>query len=164
MSEYLWYPCCPVEPTPYLCEHCTADTTPANVTVTFSDVTDGRFCLCEWMNATFVLPRTASEVFCIWALTGERECAPGYGTFSWNLQAQAMDFGAVRGWEVTLNITTNSGISVIKWRWSTATDAAFDCTASRTATLYYQSDIPHACCTIDGVTDWSGVGCLVNAA
>ena len=157
LAGIAWYPCCggggggDAE-----CEDCLTDDD--TITVTLTNITDGQFCLCEWINTAFILTRDA-YVACRWvASDNSHDCTLGGGIFSVAIRADAIS-GAVLIWEITLFISTSGGNHEV--RWEGTSDDLLDCTANVTGTFDWQSVLGHGCCW-GPPTDYSGVGCEIN--
>lgn len=121
-----WYPCCCGG---WTCVYCSteADT----VSVTFTGWGDYGSCTnCnETFNVTFVLSKSET-VGCRWIVTGNWDCG---GSISYSVTADATQVsGSNLGWKVTLSL---GPLQTNEYIWNSGSTSAFDCTATRTATI-----------------------------
>lgn len=150
-----WFPCCAqVDPPP--CDSCTADSD--TVSVTFSGIDDS-ICVCSWLNATFVLARTATNS-CRWQTTGTFSCGTG-GQYT--ITAEATTIPGIttrRGWRVTVSLAIPSGGigNTVTYQWKNSSIDPFDCTATRSLTVNSVASLPDLCDT----GSWSTSTCTIN--
>lgn len=135
------------------CGNCTAGTTPNRVQLQFANITDkcAVFWLCTQLNATFVLDVTTNICFYRYPTAVLVGPCTGGNTMAFDIWCQIDS----QGWLVTVRGVAGSPQSYTEWaffRWSSG-GGAFDCSASRTATLIDRHDpifcdFANATCTI----------------
>lgn len=127
----LWFPCCWCAE----CEYCTKDAD--TVAVTFTGFESGQ-CPCDWLNATFILPRDESATWfpCGWKLTGTEVCDYYGVNIDWEIYAIVNSTGTVAVWDVYLFLTVAGYcITITSWKWESTT-SRIDCTATRDVPFY----------------------------
>jgi hypothetical protein len=164
IAALAWYPCgCDYDPPP--CSICTADA--ATVTVQISGFTDDACPNCDSFDATYVFSRTGADA-CAWTKTVYHSGCTGspfyFGTWvHMVLTAKVLSPGTSQGWELYIRTNTGTyvdpfsgpGLNFAYYRWNSGSTADFDCTATRTMTLYYYTPDPTPSenpCNIGGLT------------
>ena len=137
-----WYPChCVYDPPP--CNVCTADA--ATVTVQISGFVDDACANCDLFDATWVFSRIGADA-CAWIRTIYASgCTTRMGTWvHMVLTAKVLSPSANQGWELYIRVRTGTyidpfagnGSNYAYYRWSSGSSADFDCTATRSLTLF----------------------------
>lgn len=139
-----WYGCCcPYDPPP--CNICTSDA--ATMTLQISGLVDDACANCDTFDGTYVLSRSGSNA-CIWLTTRFASGCVGspffYGTWiNLSLTAKVLAPSANQGWELFIRTSVGyysdpfiAGYNYATYRWNSGSTADFDCTATRSMTLF----------------------------
>jgi len=154
-----WF-CCrcqtPYDPPP--CGICSADDNAMSITI--AGLSNGTYCSgCSFFNATFVLARTAGNA-CKWEKTGYGGNCGGLGEYYiMNVLATVLSPGSNYGFRAAVEARYAQGGSVhpeyVTRRYNSGAATPFDCTATRTTTLYtYLQDA--------GCDGWSTATITIN--
>lgn len=147
-----WYPCgcCGGGGEGDPCDHCT--TTSDTVQIEISGIGEDVCSACTDLNGTYALAQDGIE-YCVWTATQcFLYCPSGYSMkVTFGLEARPLTPSANVGWRLTVTMqiysnTTCSGSpyaeSLVIYQWSSGGTADFDCTATRTATLFLETPDP----------------------
>lgn len=133
-----WFPCCtPYDPPP--CAKCSADDDAMSITI--AGLSNGTYCSgCSFFNATFVLARSSGDA-CKWVKTGYGGNCGGVGeyyvmTVLATVLSPGTNYGFLAGLEARYQQGGTIHIEYVNRRWNSGVASAFDCTATRTTTLY----------------------------
>lgn len=150
VAALAWYPCCcTYDPPP--CTVCTADS--ATVSVSLSGMVVDYCANCVSLDATYVLTRTGTNA-CTWRTSRFLSGCTGspffYGTWlTLTLQAMVLSPGTNQGWQLTVKTSSGyfsepvlAGLNTAVYRWNSGSAADFDCTMTRSLTLYTYSPDP----------------------
>lgn len=157
LAALAWYPCCCAGTSE--CSFCSADSD--TVTVLLSAAPTDDLCGCSELGGyAFAIARTASP--CVWQNSiqdGEMNCTgleSWFSGYSFRVEAKNLGLTPKWGYDVRLTMSNRGGVNqTVIWQWGSTAEAAFDCTAERTAT--FVSEVSGEACD-----NFSSITCTIN--